>query len=68
MWDHRGYPGARHNVVRSKSYMFGYLALESPGNRGAEGAPRGDAFGLSQLADRAPEPSFGLGAPSPVDV
>ena len=47
MWGPRGYPGARHRVIRRKSYLFGYLALEGPGNRRAEGAPRGDAFGLS---------------------
>ena len=68
MWDPRGYPGAHHCIMRRKSYMFGYLALNGSGNRRAEGTPRGDAFGLRKFAHRSPKPSLSFGSPPPVDV
>ena len=68
MRDRRGYPGTRSDIGCGESNLFGYLALEGPGNRGAEGTPRGVAFGLSKLADCAPKPGLRLTPPSPVDV
>ena len=68
MTGHRGCPGTRIDIARRESYLFGYLALEGPGNRGAEGTPRGIAFGLRELANCSPKPGLRLSPPSPVNV
>ena len=64
----RGTPGTQHDIGGGEGYLFGYLALEGPGDRRAKRAPRCVALTLGQFTDHAPEPGLGLGAPAAIDV
>eukprot|EP00959_Pyramimonas_sp_CCMP1952_P136519 2856965-Pyramimonas_sp.AAC.1 len=63
----RGRPGARHEILCGESNSFGHPALQGPGGRGAKRAPGGAELALRKLADHAPQPGLGLGAPCAID-